>query len=109
MTARAHPCLPLCTVIRQRDAHISSVANCAASTVSKRPTVIIISGTLGRPRLLQTFDALAPLVTIGSYVVMENTAVNGHPIWRNYWARPSHTSSRSTIASPVTAASSASP
>jgi cephalosporin hydroxylase len=58
----------------------SSVATWAFLAVSMRPTVVIISGTLGRSRLLQTFDAPAPLVTIGSYVVMENTAVNGHPI-----------------------------
>jgi cephalosporin hydroxylase len=54
-----------------------------------RPHALVVLGsTSGAPRLMQEFEGYAPLVPVGSYVVVENTIVNGHPVWPAYGPGP---------------------
>jgi len=50
--------------------------------------LVILGSPLGAPRIVSEFSTLSPLVPIGSYVVVENTIVNGHPVWPGYGAGP---------------------
>jgi cephalosporin hydroxylase len=52
-----------------------------------RALVILGSGTNAR-RTRAEFDGYSPLVPVGSYVVIENTIVNGHPVWPGYGPGP---------------------
>ena len=49
---------------------------------------MILGLRCGAPRIVQEFLGLAPLVPVGSYVVVENTIVNGHPVWPGYGPGP---------------------
>ena len=50
--------------------------------------LVILGSASAAPRIVQEFQALAPLVPVGSYVVVENTIVNGHPVWPGYGPGP---------------------
>ena len=50
--------------------------------------LVILGSRTGAPRLIAEFTALAPLVPVGSYVIVENTIVNGHPVWPGYGPGP---------------------
>ncbi len=53
------------------------------------PRALVILGSKnGTPRIVREFAGLAPLVPIGSYVIVENTIVNGHPVWPGYGPGP---------------------
>ena len=41
-----------------------------------------------RQRMMAEFALYAPLVPLGSYVVMEDTIVNGHPVWPSFGPGP---------------------
>jgi cephalosporin hydroxylase len=43
--------------------------------------MVVVGGPVPRGRAVKEFNAYAPLVPIGSYIVMEDTVVNGHPVW----------------------------
>jgi cephalosporin hydroxylase len=49
---------------------------------------VILGSSNGAPRIVQEFTRFAPLVPVGSYVVVENTIVNGHPVWPGYGPGP---------------------
>jgi cephalosporin hydroxylase len=54
-----------------------------------QPNALVILGSPSPPpRLLREFAGYAPLVRPGSYVVVENTIVNGHPVWPGYGPGP---------------------
>ncbi len=50
--------------------------------------LVILGSTNGTPRIVREFTGLAPLVPVGSYVIVENTIVNGHPVWPGYGPGP---------------------
>ena len=50
--------------------------------------VVILGSRVGTQRLLMEFDRYSSLVPEGSYVVFENTIVNGRPVWPGYGAGP---------------------
>ncbi len=55
----------------------------------EHPHALVILGSKnGTPRILREFGGLAPLVPVGSYVIVENTIVNGHPVWPGYGPGP---------------------
>lgn len=57
--------------------------------IGERNSGFVILGSLAnRQRLDQEFERYAPLVPVGSYVVIEDTIVNGHPVWPTYGAGP---------------------
>jgi cephalosporin hydroxylase len=57
--------------------------------VGEPPNALAILGTRGgRERMVQEFEAYAPLVPVGSYIVMENTIVNGNPVLPEFGPGP---------------------
>jgi cephalosporin hydroxylase len=50
--------------------------------------VVLLGSTSGTLRLVQEFHGYAPLVPVGSYVVFENTILNGRPVWPGYGPGP---------------------
>jgi cephalosporin hydroxylase/glycosyltransferase involved in cell wall biosynthesis len=60
-----------------------------AETVGESPTALVVLGSPGpKQRPLREFEAYAPFVPVGSYVVVERTIVNGHPVWPNFGLGP---------------------
>lgn len=58
-------------------------------TVGDGATVLVFIGTrAGRARVVAEFEGYAPLVPAGSYVVVEDTIVNGHPVWSGFGPGP---------------------
>ena len=52
-------------------------------------SALVILGTRGsRQRIQLEFDLYSPLVPVGSYVVVEDTVVNGHPVWSGFGSGP---------------------
>jgi cephalosporin hydroxylase len=57
--------------------------------VGDAPNALVVLGSCSaRPRMLKEFRAYAPLVPVGSYVVMEETIVGGHPVWPSFGPGP---------------------
>lgn len=53
------------------------------------PRGLVILGTVGpQRRMVREFEAFEPFVPVGSYVVMEETIVNGHPVWPGFGPGP---------------------
>jgi len=49
---------------------------------------VILGSSGGAMRVVGEFEGYAPLVRAGSYVIVENTIVNGHPVWPGYGPGP---------------------
>jgi cephalosporin hydroxylase len=57
--------------------------------VGDAPNALVVLGSRGtRQRMVAEFNLYSPLVPLGSYVVMEETIVNGHPVWPSFGAGP---------------------
>jgi cephalosporin hydroxylase len=50
--------------------------------------LVVLGSRVPRHDTIQQFDAYAPLVPIGSYVVVADTIVNGHPVWPAFGPGP---------------------
>jgi cephalosporin hydroxylase len=71
------------------EAHEDRTIAAVRALTGERPSALVVLGSQKRaPRLVAEFTALAPLVPVGSYVVVENTMVNGHPVWPGYGPGP---------------------
>jgi cephalosporin hydroxylase len=70
-------------------AHDPAVIEAVHRTVGPEPHALVILGTRGpRMRTSQEFEAYAPLVRPGSYVVVEHTVVNGFPVDASFGPGP---------------------
>ena len=77
-------------------AELARSLDLAKSTVAKvkdltgeKPHGMVVLGTAGpRQRTSKEFMAYAPFVSVGSYVVVEDTMLNGHPVWPEYGPGP---------------------
>jgi cephalosporin hydroxylase len=56
---------------------------------SSAQTLVILGSQGNRQQMLAEFRHYSPLVPLGSYVVMEDTILNGHPVWPTFGAGPS--------------------
>jgi cephalosporin hydroxylase len=57
--------------------------------VGDPPDALVVLGSRGsKGRMMAEFNHYSPLVRVGSYVVMEETIVNGHPVWPSFGPGP---------------------
>jgi cephalosporin hydroxylase len=70
-------------------AHDPVSAERVVALTGEHPNAMVILGTRGsRQRVLAEFELYAPLVPVDSYVIVEDTIVNGHPVWPGFGAGP---------------------
>jgi cephalosporin hydroxylase/predicted O-methyltransferase YrrM len=55
---------------------------------SEPSALLVLGGRASATRTLAQFHAHAHHVPVGSYVVVEDTIVNGHPVWANFGRGP---------------------
>jgi cephalosporin hydroxylase len=80
-----HPRLQLLTGIAQEPATVESVR----ALVGNEATAIVVLGSAGdRVVTNAQFEAYSPFVPVGSYVVVTDTIVNGHPVWPAFGPGP---------------------
>ena len=58
--------------------------------VGDAPHALVVLGSLPGTnlRIEGEFNVYEPLVPVDSYVIVENTIVNGHPVWPGYGPGP---------------------
>jgi cephalosporin hydroxylase len=58
-------------------------------TVGPDPAALVVLGAAAKQgRTMREFEAYSPLVPVGSYVVVENTILNGNPVLPEFGAGP---------------------
>ena len=50
--------------------------------------MVVLGSCTDRAATVREFQAYAPLVPVGSYVVVADTIVNGHPVWPTFGPGP---------------------
>jgi len=56
--------------------------------VGDDPSLVVFGARASSMRILAEFRAYAPFVPVGSYIVVEDTIVSGHPVWQSFGAGP---------------------
>lgn len=60
-----------------------------ADIVGPNPNALVILGSAGgKERMVYEFETYMDFVPVGSYVIMEETIINGHPVWPGHGAGP---------------------
>jgi cephalosporin hydroxylase len=62
-------------------AHDADVARKVHEAVGDVTCLVVLGAAADRTVTAAQFEAFAPLVPVGSYVVVADTIVNGHPVW----------------------------
>ena len=65
-----------------------TVARIRADVGSESPVMVLLDSDHGRDHVLAELEAYAPLITRGSYLVVEDTNLNGHPVEPGYGPGP---------------------
>ena len=60
----------------------------AREIVGAGSTGLVILGAAAGPQLMAAFRNYAPLVPVGSYVIVEDTVLGGRPVWSAFGSRP---------------------
>ena len=70
-------------------AHTEQAADKVRAITDGTANAFVVLGTrTDVPRTMQEFERYAPFVGIGSFVVVEDTVVNGHPVWPGFGNGP---------------------
>jgi cephalosporin hydroxylase len=56
--------------------------------VGEQPSALVILGAAEKDQVVRAFRNYAPMVPIGSYVVVEDTILQGRPVWPDFGAGP---------------------
>jgi cephalosporin hydroxylase len=78
---------PRITYLRSAPASDHTVAE-VRGTVGKHPRAMVILGGAEHRQVKKAFERYAPLVPVGSYVVIEDTILGGHPVWTGFGPGP---------------------
>ncbi|MGZ4716432.1 MAG: CmcI family methyltransferase [Acidimicrobiales bacterium] len=69
--------------------HGEETAARVAEIVGDPPRAMVVLGTAsGKRRIVNEFETYAPFVPVGSYVIVEETIVGGHPVWPSFGPGP---------------------
>jgi cephalosporin hydroxylase len=70
-------------------AHEEETVRQVREIVGGDPNALVVLGSCGsHMRMINEFEAYHEFVPVGSYVVMEETIVNGHPVWPGFGGGP---------------------
>ena len=69
-------------------AHDDDTIAAVRATVGEARAVVLLGSCADRATTVREFEAYAPLVPVGSYVVVTDTIVNGHPVWPAFGPGP---------------------
>ena len=72
----------------RRDPAEEETAAAVRELVGERPRALLIFGAAKMSRLMTLYEHYGPLVPVGSYIVFEDTILNGHPVWTGLRAGP---------------------
>jgi len=70
------------------DPAAESTAARAREIVGERPQGIVILGGGDRGQVVRAFHNYAPFVPVGSYVIVEDTILEGNPVWPDFGSGP---------------------
>jgi cephalosporin hydroxylase len=79
-----HPRLRYCHGVPHDDTTIATVR----AAVGDGTAFVVLGSCVDRATTVREFEALSPLVPVGSYVVVADTMVNGHPVWPAFGPGP---------------------
>ncbi len=79
-----HPRIELLTGVPEDAAVVEQVR----ATVGEGRALVVLGACVDRQRTDQQFRGYEPLVPKGSYVVVADTVVNGHPVWTGFGPGP---------------------
>ncbi len=78
---------PRIEYLRRDPADAEAVA-AVRELVGERPHALLILGADKLSRLRPLYEQYGPLVPLGSYVVLEDTILTGHPVWTGFGPGP---------------------
>ncbi len=67
----------------------AEIEEAVEAIIGSEPNALVILGTRGPARrMMQEFRSFSKFVPVGSYVVLEDTIVNGNPVWACFGPGP---------------------
>ncbi len=73
---------------RRADPFARETIDAVRDEVADANAIVVLGGRYDRARTAAAFNAYSPLVKPGSYVVVADTVVNGHPVWTGFGPGP---------------------